>query len=183
MRAGEPAPGEGRVLRARDLLWLLAYPAYQVLGTIRHEASHALAARIEGARIVQFGVLPRLADHRGILWGYVVTEGRTTSFTTAAPYLVDLVTFGLFFALLMRLRGPRWLWLNLAIVGVLSPTVDTAYAYANAAFRDIGDVADLLRPGPAWAVHACFAAAIAVYVAGIVALLRVSRFARHARAA
>jgi hypothetical protein len=167
-------------LRPRDLLWLLAYPLYQVLGTVRHEASHALAAVIEGARIVRMGVLPRLDAQRGVLWGYVVTEGRTTNLTTAAPYLVDLFTFGLFFALCMRLRGPRWLWLNLAVLGVLSPAVNTAYAYLNAAFRDIGDVAYLLRTGPSWAVHICFTAALATYAAGLVALLRSSRFARAA---
>lgn len=181
MRDGEPVRPAGRVLRARDLLWLLAYPLYQVLGTIRHEASHALAARIEGARVVRFGVLPRLDERRGILWGYVVTEGHTTNFTSAAPYLVDVATYAAFFLLCMRLRGPRWLWLNLAVTGVLSPAVDTAYAYLNAALRDIGDVAYLLRTGPAWAVHACFAAAIAAYGAGVAALLEVSRFARLAR--
>jgi hypothetical protein len=169
------------VLRAKDLLWLLGYPAYQVLGTIRHEASHAVAAKIEGARILRFGILPRIDGQRGILWGYVVTEGHTTNFTSAAPYLVDLVTYAAFFVFCMRLRGPRWLWLNLAVIGVLSPAIDTLYAYVNAAFRDIGDVAHLLRTGPAPAVHACFAAAIAAYSAGITALLRVSRFARLAR--
>jgi hypothetical protein len=96
---------------------------------------------------------------------------------------VDLATYAAFFVLCMRLRGPRWLWLNLAVVGVLSPAVDTLYAYLNAAFRDIGDVAYLLRAGPALPAHACFAAAIATYAAGLVALLRVSRFARLARAA
>ncbi|HEX5136724.1 MAG TPA: M50 family metallopeptidase [Planctomycetota bacterium] len=166
------------VLRAKDLLWLLLYPGYQVLGTIRHEASHALAAMLEGATIERITVLPRPDARRGILWGSVATGGHTTNFTSAAPYLVDLATYALFFVLCMRLRGPRWLWLNLAIVGVLSPAVDTLYAYLNASFRDIGDAAYLLRTGPAWAVHVCFAAAIAAYLAGIAALLRVSRFAR-----
>ena len=31
-------------LKREDLLWLLAYPLYQIIGTIRHEASHALLA-------------------------------------------------------------------------------------------------------------------------------------------
>jgi hypothetical protein len=31
------------VLKKTDLLWLLAYPIYQIIGTIRHEGSHALA--------------------------------------------------------------------------------------------------------------------------------------------
>jgi hypothetical protein len=40
-----------------DLFWLLAYPLYQVIGTTRHEASHAVAME-EGATIAQFVVLP-----------------------------------------------------------------------------------------------------------------------------
>jgi len=136
---------------------------------------------LEGATVERITVLPRLDARRGVLWGSVVTEGRTTNFTSAAPYLVDLATYALFFVLCMRLRGPRWLWLNLGVVGVLSPAVDTIYAYLNAACRDLGDVAYLLRSGPAWAVHASFAAATVAYVAGLVALLRVSRFARLAR--
>ncbi len=168
------------MVRRKDLLWLLAYPAYQVIGTARHEASHALAAWLEGARVVEMTVLPRLDDRRGVRWGSVWIEGHTTNFTSAAPYLVDLLTYAVFFAACMRLRGPRWLWLNLAILGVLSPAVDTAYAYANAALRDIGDVAYLLRQGPRWPVHACFLTAIAAYVAGLTALFRSSRFARAA---
>lgn len=171
------SPPARAALRARDLLWLLGYPAYQLLGTVRHEASHALAAKIEGARILRFGILPRLDGQRGILWGFVVTEGHTTNFTSAAPYLVDLVTYAAFFVLCMRVRAPRWLWLNLAIIGVLSPAIDTLYAYVNATIRDIGDVAYLMRTGPAWAVHVLFTAAIAAYVAGIAALSRVARLA------
>jgi hypothetical protein len=163
--------------RRRDLLWLVAYPAYQVLGTARHEASHALAAWIEGARVTSFVILPRLDGRRGVLWGSVGTDGPTTNLTSAAPYLVDLVAFGISFVVCMRLRRPRWLWINVWIVGVLSPALDTAYAYLNAAFRGIGDVACLLRAGPAAAVHACFAAVLAIYAAGSVTLCRCSRFA------
>jgi len=30
------------MLQKRDLLWILAYPIYQIIGTIRHEGSHLL---------------------------------------------------------------------------------------------------------------------------------------------
>jgi hypothetical protein len=43
-----------------DMLWLLAYPLYQVIGTVRHEGSHALVALVEGAKIEQFVVLPSI---------------------------------------------------------------------------------------------------------------------------
>jgi hypothetical protein len=39
------------MLQKRDMLWILAYPIYQIIGTIRHEGSHALVALLEGARV------------------------------------------------------------------------------------------------------------------------------------
>ena len=37
-------------ITSRDWIWLFAYPAYQIIGTIRHEGSHALAVVMEGGR-------------------------------------------------------------------------------------------------------------------------------------
>lgn len=168
--------------RPRDLLWLLAYPVYQLIGTLRHEGSHALMARIEGARILEFVVVPRIDDRRGLLWGYVRYDGGATWLTTAAPYLADLLTYAVFLVVCLRLRNaPRWLRLNLVIVGMLSPFVDTAYAYAGGLFRPYNDVAVLLRTVPPWTVHVCFAAAIAGYVAGLVAVFRATPSPRSRR--
>ena len=64
-------------MKKSDWLWLLAYPLYQILGTIRHEAGHALAAWLQGAEITEFVFLPGM---RGEIfyWGYVRWTGETT---------------------------------------------------------------------------------------------------------
>jgi hypothetical protein len=46
-------------LRWADLWLLLAFPLYQTFGTIRHEGSHALAARSKGADITEFVPYPQ----------------------------------------------------------------------------------------------------------------------------
>jgi hypothetical protein len=40
-------------MKRKDLLWALAYPVYQIIGTLRHEGSHALAAMAEGAKVTK----------------------------------------------------------------------------------------------------------------------------------
>jgi hypothetical protein len=167
------------MLKARDLAWLLAYPLYQVLGTVRHEASHALLARLEGARVREFVFLPRIEDGL-ITWGYVRCDGPVTWITTAAPYFVDLLTFIVFFVIQRRPHLPRWLWLNLVVIGLVSPLLNSAYAYQNGFWRPSSDVGRLLHTLPPLAVHLYFGATILGYVAGLTLVFRGSRVARPA---
>ena len=81
------------MLRRIDLLWLLAYPLFQVLGTIRHEGSHVLAALLEGVNVTEFAFLPSIHPPNGFLWGYVSFQGNTPWFTLAAPYLESIREF------------------------------------------------------------------------------------------
>ena len=91
-------------MKRKDLLWILAYPVYQIIGTIRHEGSHALAAMAEGAEAKKFVFWPNF-DLGRFHWGYV-DWGYSTWFATAAPYFCDLITF--FVALLIILEAkPR----------------------------------------------------------------------------
>ena len=85
-----------------DLLWLLAYPFYQIIGTARHEASHAFVALVEGAKIEQFVILPSIVEGH-FVWGYVLWSGSTDWVALAAPYLCDLLTYLLFFFICTRL--------------------------------------------------------------------------------
>jgi hypothetical protein len=89
-------------MKKKDLLWLLLYPAYQIIGTLRHEGSHALAAMAEGADIKKFVFWPNF-DLGTFQWGYVRWEGSTTWFVRAAPYFCDLLIF--FVALLIIAGG------------------------------------------------------------------------------
>src|SRR5690242_19390678 len=90
-----------RRLRRADLLWVLALPVYQLIGTVRHEAFHAVVAAAEGARITRFVAWPSVYEHQ-FLWGYIIWQGRTDVLVTIAPYLGDLLTFAVFFVVVTR---------------------------------------------------------------------------------
>jgi hypothetical protein len=150
------------MLRKRDLLWLLAYPLYQVIGTLRHELSHALVAWLEGATITEFKFIPTQG-----YWGYVRWSGPTDWLTLAAPYFVDLLTFVIFFWLCTSIKFHRhWLWLNAVIIGMLSPLVNTAYNYSGF-IRGTNDIGRLLQVLPPFAVHAYMVLTILLYCIGL----------------
>ena len=154
-------------MKRKDLLWILAYPVYQTIGTIRHEGSHALAATAEGAGVTKFVFWPNF-DLGGFQWGYVGWDGSTTWFTIAAPYFCDLITF--FVALLVILEikpGRRWLWFNILIIGVVSSLVNSAYNYfggVHGGFNDVGELLWVLNPV---AVHLYFAVTLVFYAWGV----------------
>lgn len=154
----------------RDLWWLLAYPAYQIIGTIRHEGSHALAVLLEGGTVREFVFWPTWGEK--FYWGYVRWSGSgVTWITSFAPYLVDLVTFAVFYALCTRVAMRRWLWVNLAIVGLVSPLINSGYRYASSFVRD-GDLAPVMRALPDATVHAYFIGTLALYAALLVRMQR-----------
>ena len=62
-----PAETTRNKLRPADALWLLAYPLYQVIGTFRHENSHALVAASQGATIDRLVILPSLQEGNWVL--------------------------------------------------------------------------------------------------------------------
>jgi hypothetical protein len=156
-------------MKKKDFLWFLAYPVYQIIGTFRHEASHALAAMAEGAKVTKFVFWPNF-DLGRFQWGYIRYirwEGSPTWFTTAAPYFCDLLTF--FVALLIILEAKpqrRWLWLNILIIGMLSPFLNSAYNYFRglSVLNDVGELLGVLDP---IAVHLYFALTLLFYAWGL----------------
>jgi hypothetical protein len=168
------------VLRKSDLLWLLGYPVYQLVGTLRHEGGHALAAMLEGAAIREFVWWPTVREGKGFYWGYVCWYGHTSWWTIAAPYLVDLLTYAVFFWLCTRVTFKRrWLWVNAMIVGLVSPLVNSLYNYWGG-FRSMNDVGRLLQALPPWQVHAYFASTLVLYGLGLWVVLGRSRRLRRA---
>lgn len=162
------------MVRRRDLWWILGGPIYAVLCSLRHEASHALVGLIEGARVIEFRFLPILDGRfRPWSWGHVRFWGDHTWLTTAAPYLCDLVTYGLAFLLLMSISfRRRWLWLNILIVGLASPLVDSLANYVTGLLGRGVDVMGLLSGLPDWVVHSYFSGTTLAYAAGLLAVLR-----------
>ena len=159
--------------RAADLLWGLAYPLYQTIGTLRHEAAHALVAILEGARVTEFIFWPTLSGTGGIRWGYVVYTGATSWVTIAAPYFLDLLTYILGFWVCIRCRiARRWLWLNVVIVGLISPFVNSLYNYNGGRRFGTNDVGRLMDQLPASAVEAYFVLTLAFYLIGLIVVFR-----------
>ena len=162
-------------MRRSDFLWLLAYPLYQLVGTLRHEAAHALVARLEGARILEFVWWPTFTEKAGFYWGYVSWKGHTGWPTLAAPYIGDLITYLLFFALLARFTiRPRWLKLNLVILGLVSPFANSLYNYWGGLFHP-NDVGKLFQELPTTSVHVYFLVTLSLYALGLIVLVRSSR--------
>jgi hypothetical protein len=153
-------------MKRKDLLWSLAYPVYQIIGTIRHEGSNALAATAEGVEVKKFVFWPNV-DLEHFSWGYVSWYGYPTWFVTAAPYFCDLVTF--FIALLIILEAkprPRWLWINILIIGMLSPFINSLSNYIGG-LSGPNDVGKLLGNLDPIAVHLYFALTFAFYAWGL----------------
>jgi hypothetical protein len=152
-------------MKKKDFLWLLAYPVYQVVGTVRHEGSHALAAMAERANVTKFVFWPSFRNG-GFHWGYVEWEGPTTWFFYAAPYFCDLLIFFVAFLVIREAKPKlRWLWLNILIIGVVSPLVNSANAYI-AGLGGSGDVGYLLHQLNPNAVHLYFALTLLLYAWG-----------------
>jgi len=158
---------------------MLAAPIYIVYGTLRHEAFHALAVTLEGAKLIEFVFLPQFREGRGFRWGYVAWEGSIDWLVTAAPYFGDLVTFLVFLLLCMMLPFKhRWLWLNLIILGMASPLVNSLYNYSGGCLFRRNDVGFLLIVLPGLLVHIYFIATMTLYAIGVYAAFRWSRYSR-----
>lgn len=154
-------------MKKKDLLWVLLYPIYQIIGTIRHEGSHDLAAMAEGAKVTEFVFWPNF-DLGKFTWGYTSWHGSTTWFTTAAPYFCDLLIF--FVALLIILQDKpqrRWLWFNILVIGVLSPFINSAYNYFWGVAGSLNDIGELLLDLNPIAVHLYFALTLLFYAWGV----------------
>lgn len=162
---------EPQGFRKKDLLWLFAYPLYQVIGTIRHESSHALIALLEGAKIERFVVLPSIVGGQWD-WGYVFWSGQTDWVPLAAPYFCDLLTYLLFFFICTRLPfRSHLLWITLVILGLVSPLINSGYEYIIAFIRPGSDIARLLNELPPPAIHSYMIVTTMLYAAGLLAIL------------
>ena len=167
-------------MKKTDLFWLLAYPIYQTIGTIRHEGGHAIAALLQGAEITKFVFLP--SWHAGTFYfGYVIWRGETDWLTLAAPYFLDLLTFAVFFLICFRLPFKRhWLWLNLVIIGMISPLVNSGYLYQRSfSASSVNDIVRLLAEIPAFPIHVYFITTLTLYTLGLILVFRRSHHLKN----
>jgi len=162
------------MLRKRDLLWILLFPLYLVIGTFRHELSHAVVAHLQGAEILELTFWPSTYNGK-FYFGYVVWQGDTNWLTMAAPYFCDILTYGLFFPLVFLRQFKRhWLWLNLVIIGLISPLVNSLHNYLFGS-----DVRRLYEDLPALPVHGCFLLGLGLGLLGLVLVFTISKQAQR----
>ena len=165
-------------MKIRDLLWILAYPIYQVIGTFRHEGAHALAAILSGAEVTKFVFGPSMLDVL-FYWGYVIVIDPTGVLFSAAPYLLDLITYFFFFPLCMLVVFKRkWIWINLAVIGLISPFANSLYNYRGR-LSSLNDVGKILRDLPDLIVHGYFFSTLVIYIIGIILVFGFSKTARY----
>jgi len=170
MRFLSSAPDVRHRFEWRDSVWLLAYPLYQTIGTIRHEGAHAVAILLEGGRVDEFVFWPTWGER--FYWGYVRWSGRADWLVSAAPYLLDLITFAVFYLICTRARiRQHQLWVNLAAIGLISPSINSGYRYVSSFFR-VGDLTPVMAALPPLVVHAYFILTLALYVLASVRMQR-----------
>jgi len=115
------------------------YLIYQILGTSRHELSHAVAYLFSGYGITRICVLPSQRDGQ-FYWGYVESMpkmgAKMNIHIMLAPYYTDLICIGMWF--LTYIYAPRpWvpndarlsinLWICATVLLLLSPITDMLY--------------------------------------------------------
>lgn len=168
LAVGPGVPPQGsRSLQPRDYAWALAAPLYLLIGTVRHEGSHALVGWLMGFPIVDFAFWPTRYG-----WGHVRFGTDVSWPVLAAPYVVDVLFMALGSWWALRIRDLRsGLWINVVIIGILSPAVNSAYNYFHA-FHGGGDVAGLFQVFPWYAVHGWF---LIVGVASLFSIVYVFR--------
>lgn len=134
----------------------------------RHEAGHAAGALLfDEARITSFSILPRISEQGALIRPHVRVAGSTSAMTRFAPYLLHVAGFLIFLPIcLATLRLRRWIWLNLVILGLFLPLLDTLGNYAVGLVRARSDVGRLLGAWPDGWVHLYFLGTIAFYQYG-----------------
>lgn len=158
---------KNRQLAWKYIIWILAYPLYQIIGTIRHESAHALWAYYEGATITDFRVLPSIIQGRWY-WGYVRWIGQVSWLGTVAPYILDLLTVICGVIILYYIRQQKtWLWINILIIFIISPFANSIYNYGNALLLHKGDVEKLFTILPNYTVHLYFIITLTAYVTAL----------------
>lgn len=164
-------------MKIKDLWWLLAYPIYQIIGTFRHESAHALISILGGGEVSKFVFWPSTLNGR-FYWGYVICDGPTGLLFSSAPYLLDLITFTLFFHLCtLVLFKRKWIWINLVVIGLISPFGNSLYNYWGG-LKSMNDVGKMFRALPDFIVHGYFISTLVIYLIGIVLVFGFSKTAR-----
>jgi len=78
---------------------VVGYPVYQILGTIRHELSHAVAYWLSGYGVKDLHLLPFRDKNGTFYWGRAIPDprpgARHTIHMHLAPYYTNIALLGM----------------------------------------------------------------------------------------
>lgn len=127
---------------------LIGYPLYQILGTIRHELSHALAGIIQGIGVREIHVLPSHIDGKWY-WGFVRygVSDLPRWWVYLMPYFVNIlhIIAGLWLVPYVAKFGIIHAWYAAIVLTLFSPVLDVVYNGVKFLLYDSGDFAAALR--------------------------------------
>jgi hypothetical protein len=117
----------------------------------------------------------------GLIWGSVRWSGSTTWLSLAAPYFCDLLTFLSGYCLLRARMGvPRWVQVQIFVVCLISPIINSLYNYQGIWHNPRSDVARVAA-AISWPwVTGWFLLSLTTYALGIYILLRQAKNMRPA---
>ncbi|NSW53738.1 MAG: hypothetical protein HPY85_14650 [Anaerolineae bacterium] len=163
----------------KDSHWLYALPIYLLINSLRHQIANVIAVLLTGGRLTRFTLLPDFSPAGWLRFSNIQWVGGEEWLILAAPYVADLITFVVFFLLLQRkVVQKRWLFINLLILGLLSPVFNSAYDYFSTVFVAT-DVSRIISHMPyEELVHLYFVLTLSFYVMAIQYLLQNSATAR-----
>lgn len=126
------------------LIHILLLPIYQIVGTLKHEGAHAIAAKLSGFEIMSFKFLPHRYNG-SFYWGRVTwkpkalfTKPNTHMFL--APYYVDIVCIVAASAVIWNVDWESFFWFAFTVIMLgFSPIVDTAYNVLKWKLKGTGD--------------------------------------------
>lgn len=154
-------------MKRSDAIWLLMLPIYVALDTLRHETSHALAGWLVGGNVLEINFLPNW-NLGHFSFGYTILTVELNWLIVGAPFIIDLIVFSLAFWFCLRYpQMPRWIWVNLVILGMFLPALDSFQAWWGSQER-MNDAAHLLKMMSPWLVHGGFLLALRFYAIGII---------------
>jgi hypothetical protein len=134
------------------LIHVLLYPLYQIIGTAKHEYSHAFAAKCQGLTVTEINILPKRIDGRWY-WGYFrYIGGKADKMTMLYPYVADIVCILIGFGIVIGVDLFWWFdhrhaLLATMIILIVSPVVDIVYNLLKWKIAGRGDFAEAFGSG------------------------------------
>lgn len=107
-------------------LAVLAIPGF-FIWILAHEGAHALTHLAQKRKVLKFIPWPHRSKISGnLLFGEVVTDGQPNTFSSLAPYVLDVITFISCFIGILFVTNP-YAWTAL-LLGLFCPAVNTMVA-------------------------------------------------------